>query len=163
MAEDTAAANRELIARLYDGLNRHDGEAMAACYSPDAAFTDPVFTDLGPGEVRDMWRMLCSRTEDLKVDASEIEATETEGSAHWIATYTFSTGRFVRNDISARFRFENGLIAQHDDTFSLSKWAGQALGPAGKLFGWSPPMQGAIRRQAASGLRDFQAGESRSS
>jgi ketosteroid isomerase-like protein len=160
---DAAQANRELIERLYAALNRHDGEGMAACYSADAAFSDPVFTALGPGEVRDMWRMLCSRTEDLKVDASDIEATETEGSAHWVATYTFSTGRFVRNDIRARFRFENGLIVEHEDTFSLSKWAGQALGPAGKLFGWSPPIQGAIRRQAASGLRDYQEGPTESS
>jgi ketosteroid isomerase-like protein len=157
-AGDPAEANRALIARLYEALDRHDGEAMAACYSADAAFDDPVFTQLGPGEVRDMWRMLCSRTEDLTVDASEIEATETEGSAHWIATYTFSTGRKVVNDVRAEFRFADGQIVEHHDSFSLSKWAGQALGPVGKLFGWSPPMQGAIRRQAAHSLRDFQAG-----
>lgn len=157
-SDDGAAANRDLVARLYDALDRHEGEAMAACYSDAAAFTDPVFTDLRPGEVKNMWRMLCSRTDDLKVDASEIEATESEGSAHWIATYTFSTGRFVTNDIRARFKFGDGLIVQHDDDFSLSAWASQALGPVGKLFGWSPPVQGMIRRQAAHGLREFQAG-----
>src|SRR5687767_14969424 len=111
---------------------------MAACYSDDAVFSDPVFTDLRNGTVKDMWRMLCSRTEDLKVDATEIEATDSEGSAHWIATYTFSTGNFVRNDIRAEFRFADGKIVEHHDTFSLSKWAGQALGLPGKLLGWTP-------------------------
>ena len=87
MADNAAAeTNRELIKRLYDALDRHDGEAMAACYAESATFSDPVFTDLRQGREKDMWRMLCSRTEDLSVDASEIEATDTEGSAHWVAT-----------------------------------------------------------------------------
>ncbi len=159
MVDDAAAeANRELIRRLYDALDRHDGEGMAACYAASATFSDPVFTDLQEGRVKDMWRMLCSRTEDLSVDASEIEATDTEGSAHWVATYTFD-GRPVVNDIRAKFRFEEGLIVEHHDTFSLSKWAGQALGPVGKLLGWSPPVQGKIRKQAADGLDEFVAGK----
>ena len=37
------APHVELIERLYDGLDRHDGEAMVSCYAPDAIFSDPAF------------------------------------------------------------------------------------------------------------------------
>ena len=40
-----------------------------------------------------MWRMLCGRATDLRVEHSEVEAEGDEGSAHWEAYYTFSTGR----------------------------------------------------------------------
>jgi ketosteroid isomerase-like protein len=154
----TAPSNRELIERLYQALDRHDGEAMAARYAPDARFSDPVFTSLHGGEVGDMWRMLCSRATDLSVDAGEIEADELQGGAHWVATYTFgATGRQVRNDVRARFRFRDGLIADHVDEFGLWRWAGMALGPAGRLLGWSPPMRAAIRRRAARQLEEFRA------
>src|SRR5262249_41117213 len=38
--------NDELIRRLYTAFASHDGPAMAACYAPDAHFSDPVFVDL---------------------------------------------------------------------------------------------------------------------
>ena len=85
----------------------------------------------------------------------EIEASAGSGSAHWVATYTFSTGRVVVNDIRARYRFADGLIVEHRDTFSLHSWAGQALGPVGKLLGWTPLIQGKIRKQAGDGLQEF--------
>ena len=153
---DAGSANRALIDRLYDALDRHDGEAMAACYAPDAAFSDPVFRDLSGSEAGDMWRMLCSRADDLSVEAGEVEATEHEGSAHWVATYTFGpTGRKVVNDIRARFRFTDGLIVEHRDSFSLRHWIAMAMGPTGRLFGWTPPMQAAVRKRAAAQLRAF--------
>jgi hypothetical protein len=39
-------ANEELIRRFYEALDRHDGEAMAACYAPGARFEDPAFGEL---------------------------------------------------------------------------------------------------------------------
>jgi hypothetical protein len=42
--------NAELIARLYGAFDRRDGDAMAACYAPDARFNDPVFGDLSGTE-----------------------------------------------------------------------------------------------------------------
>ena len=38
--------SRELIERLYGAMNRGDGETMAACYAPDARFSDPAFGEL---------------------------------------------------------------------------------------------------------------------
>jgi ketosteroid isomerase-like protein len=55
--------------------------------------------------------MLTGRAQDLEGRLAEHEAGAERGSAHWLADYTFSTGRRVRNDIHAQFRFEDGLIA----------------------------------------------------
>ena len=153
------AANAALINRFYEAFARFDGDAMAACYAPNAHFHDPVFQDLNGDEVGSMWRMLCGRAKDLKIVHSDVQADADTGSAHWEADYTFSTGRAVHNVIDASFKFENGLIADHRDDFDLYAWARQALGPMGLLLGWSPPVQGKIRAQAREGLDEFMAGK----
>jgi ketosteroid isomerase-like protein len=150
-----SGANVETIHRLYAALGRRDGEAMAACYTPDATFDDPAFSLRGEA-VGDMWRMLCARGKDLAVEASGIEADATTGRAHWVATYTFSgSGRRVVNRVDARFDFRDGLIVNHVDTFDLWRWAAQALGPAGLLLGWTPLLRNKIRAQAARSLAKF--------
>ena len=150
-------ANRELIHRLYVGLDRKDGESMARCYHANAKFRDPVFTLEGEA-VGDMWRMLTSKATDLRAEAHDVRADATTGSANWVATYTFSgTGRKVVNRIQAAFKFADGLIVDQVDTFDLWKWTAQALGPVGTLLGWTPIIQGKVRRQAADNLAKFRA------
>ena len=149
------SANAALINRFYEAFARQDGDAMAACYTDDAHFHDPVFEDLHGPEVGAMWRMLCERAEDLRIVHSQVQADADTGSAHWEADYTFRTGRAVHNPIDATFRFEAGLIADHRDDFDLYAWARQALGPVGLVLGWSPPVQGKIRAQAREGLEEF--------
>ena len=151
---DGPFTNAHLIDRFYTAFALRDHETMGACYRPEARFSDPVFGELDGDEVRAMWRMLCERGTDLVVTHSDVEADADRGSARWVASYTFSaTGRPVRNEIEARFRFADGLIAEHDDRFALWKWTRQALGPVGLLLGWSPPVQGKVSRQARSALR----------
>ncbi len=143
----------ELITRFYTAFQALDGEAMAACYAPDATFSDPVFTHLQGQDVGDMWRMLCSSAKDFSLTFDSV----TDESAHWVARYSFSaTGRDVVNDIHAHFVISDGLIEGHQDTFSLWKWSRQALGPAGLALGWSPFMAAKIRAQALAGLRKYQ-------
>jgi ketosteroid isomerase-like protein len=150
------ADNDQLIRDLYEAMNRHDGDAMAKLYSPDGRFHDPAFGELSGAEAGDMWRMLTGRADDLSVDLAEHSAEGDTGTAHWIARYTFGrTGREVTNDIRARFRFADGLIAEHDDEFSFWRWARQALGPAGLAFGWAPPMRAAVRKRAREDLARF--------
>ena len=150
------ADNAQLIRDLYEAMNRHDGEAMAKLYAPDGRFHDPAFGELSGAEAGDMWRMLTGRADDLSVDLAEHSAEGDTGTAHWIARYTFGrTGRDVTNDIRARFRFADGLIAEHDDEFSFWRWARQALGPAGLAFGWAPPMRAAVRKRAREDLARF--------
>jgi uncharacterized protein len=109
----------------------------------------------GPG---DMWRMLLSRAPDLEVQVVETRGTETEGSASWIARYTFSrTGRRVNNHVTSLFAFRDGLIVRQVDSFGFWRWARDALGPLGVAFGWFPPLKWKIRRDAARALETFSA------
>ncbi len=152
--------NVDLIRRFYAAFSERDGAAMAACYAPDARFTDPVFQDLRGDEPGAMWRMLTGRADDLEVELVEHDADGTGGSARWIARYTFTqTGRSVTNDVRARFRFDDGLIADHRDEFDFHRWARQALGTSGLLLGWTPILRSAVRRRARAGLDEFIAEE----
>jgi ketosteroid isomerase-like protein len=144
-----------LIQRFYAAFARLDGNAMAACYAPDARFSDPVFSDLRGEEPGAMWRMLTGRARDLEVILLAHEANGDVGRAHWVADYTFRTGRRVHNDIRAEFRFQDGLIANHRDCFSFYGWVRQALGPAGAAFGWTPMLRAKVQREARAGLDEF--------
>jgi hypothetical protein len=137
---------------------------MTACYAPGAHFRDPAFGDLEGDDVGAMWRMLTGRATDLKIELHEHEANEETGSAHWIARYTFSTGRPVVNDIQASFRFAaDGRIADHVDDFDFRSWAKQALGPMGNLVAVLPPLRSKARAQALGQLEAFKRDETGSS
>jgi uncharacterized protein len=146
-----------VIEELYGALNRHDGEAMARMYAPDGRFRDPAFGELSGAEAGDMWRMLTSRADDLQVELAEHSVDGDTGSARWIARYTFTrTGRPVVNDVLARFRFrEDGLIAEHEDSFSMRRWVRQALGGPAGLALWLPPLNLLLRSRARRDLADF--------
>ncbi|MEO7762395.1 MAG: nuclear transport factor 2 family protein, partial [Casimicrobiaceae bacterium] len=101
--------NATLLTNFYTAFAARDGDAMASAYTSDAQFSDPVFTDLKGAEVGSMWKMLCSRATDLRVEARDISADNLEGKAHWEAWYTFTkTGRPVHNVIDATFEFRDG-------------------------------------------------------
>lgn len=154
-----AHPNAELITRFYQAFQKLDAQTMAACYSADVQFSDPVFTDLRGNEAADMWRMLAARAQNFSLTFDDVQADDQQGSARWVATYLFSkTGRTVVNRIQARFRFADGKIVEHRDHFDLWRWSRQALGNKGLLLGWTPLVQGAIRKQAMAGLRAWQAG-----
>lgn len=146
-------ANAALIERFYAAFAQRDAAGMIACYHPSVTFSDPVFPALDAKGVAAMWTMLCKRGKDLAITASDIAADATAGRAHWVANYTFSaTGRKVTNRIDAAFEFSDGAIVRHVDSFSLWRWSAMALGPKGLFLGWLPPVQSAIRRQAAQAL-----------
>lgn len=149
--------NAKLIETFYTAFQQRDAEGMVACYHPEVRFSDPVFQALEGARACAMWRMLCARAKDFQLDYCDVKADDRAGSAHWEARYLFSaTGRKVHNIIDARFEFRDGKIVRHDDTFDLWRWAGMALGAKGKLLGWLPPVQKAIRRQAMGGLGEFE-------
>jgi ketosteroid isomerase-like protein len=146
----------DLITKFYTAFQRRDAEGMVACYAPDVRFSDPVFPVLRGAEAGAMWRMLCERGKDLRIDFRDVRTNGIFGSAHWEARYTFSaSGRRVHNVIEAEFTFVDGLIATHLDTFDLYGWSQQALGVKGLLLGWTPLVQGGIRRQARKALDRF--------
>jgi limonene-1,2-epoxide hydrolase len=150
--------NAELLTGFYAAFAAKDGASMATAYAADARFSDPVFTDLRGPEVGAMWQMLCSRAADLHIEASAITADDENGSAHWEAWYTFSkTGGKVHNVIDATFEFRDGRIITHRDAFDFWRWAGMALGTSGKLLGWTPFLQNAVRKNARAGLEKYMA------
>ena len=146
----------QLIRDFYTAFQRRDHATMAACYAPDARFSDPVFTQLDGWRIGAMWRMLCERATDFELEFRGIAADAARGAAHWEAHYTFSaTGRHVHNVIDAAFEFRDGLIVRHTDRFDFYRWTRQALGLKGTLFGWTPLVRNAVRAQAARGLEAF--------
>lgn len=145
------STNDDVIVRFYEAFAAGDAEAMARCYHERVHFHDPVFQDLDGPDVMKMWRTLLGRSDDLQITLGQHQAEGDSGAAHWSAVYTFSqTGRVVHNEIDAAFRFEDGLIIDHRDSFDLWRWSRMALGLPGVLLGWSPIVQGKIRKQSAA-------------
>ncbi|AIO28533.1 nuclear transport factor 2 family protein [Burkholderia cepacia] len=148
----------ELIQRFYTAFQQRDIDAMLACYADDVVFSDPAFGELRGDLARDMWRMLVARAQDFSLTFSDVAADQQAGRAEWIAHYRFiTTGRMVVNRIDARFRFRDGRIVEHRDSFDLWRWARQALGLKGALLGWTPFVQRAIRAQARKNLDAYRA------
>ena len=143
--------SKAIIQQFYEAFSRKDAETMAACYHPDATFRDEAF-DLKGAEVGDMWRMLCKNGKDLTLTFSDV----TDHSAHWEAHYTFSkTGRKVHNIIDAQFKFKDGKIIEHVDTFDFWRWSRQSLGAIGWLMGWSGWLKQKVRTSAMASLQAF--------
>lgn len=129
---------------------------MAEGYHPQIFFYDPVFGNLEGPQVAAMWEMLLSGAPELDLQVGEIEADEGYGSCRWTATYIFpATGRRVVNRGKAMFKFEDGKIVEHHDEWSFWRWAMQALGWKGLLFGWTSVLQGKVRRTARRRLERF--------
>lgn len=149
--------NEVLLTYFYTCFQQKDHKGMQHCYSDDARFNDPVFTDLDAGEVRAMWEMLLLKARDLVISFDCIRADDARGSAEWVAEYTFSaTGEKVVNRIHSVFEFSNGKISRHTDQFEFYNWARQALGfTAGLLLGWTPYIRRKIRAKAMKGLEAF--------
>lgn len=160
----SAAVNQETIERLYEAFGQCNGAAMSACYAPGPHFHDPAFGDLHGDQVGAMWRMLTGRATDLEIELREHEASADTGTAHWIARYTFSTGRPVVNDVHAKFHFgAGGRIVDHVDDFDFHRWARQALGPTGTLVALLPPLRAKARAKALKQLEVFMRDEAGSS
>ncbi|MBI4914048.1 MAG: nuclear transport factor 2 family protein [Acidobacteria bacterium] len=146
----------QLLTRFYESFARKDAEGMAACYHPEAAFSDPAFGLLDRDHACSMWRMLLGRSRDLAVRFEVLGADEGQGEARWEADYTFTkTGRPVHNLIQARFAFRDGLIFAHRDGFDFHAWAAQALGWKGRLFGGMDWFQRAFQKEARRTLQRF--------
>ena len=152
MRNGDAALSEEakVIEEFYGSFAGGDANGMERCYHPQVSFSDPAFPDLRGPEVMKMWRMLLGRADDLEIVLGEHSGGDGTGSARWTARYTFSrTGRFVVNEIDASFRFSEGLIIEHRDSFDFWKWSRMALGAPGLLLGWSPMLKKKVRAQSA--------------
>lgn len=149
--------NDAIITRFYTAFSKLDHATMNSCYSDDIVFSDPAFGILEGEEAKAMWEMLCKNAKDFSLTFSDIQLLDEEyARCKWTATYTFSqTGRQVVNNIIAFMRLKDGKIIEHSDAFKLSKWAAQALGWKGALFGWTNWMKRKITKNARRNLDKF--------
>jgi len=130
---------------------------MLECYHEDIVFQDPAFGTLTGKRACQMWKMLLSKKDsDLKITFKNITANQTTGSAEWTARYTLSdNNRKVVNHITANFKFKDGKIVEHVDSFDVWKWSKQALGLPGYLMGWTPFMKTKIQQKLNRRLDNF--------
>lgn len=156
----TRSAERQLLERFYAAVQRHDHEAIAACYTEDASFQDIAFSLSGRGEIHAMWRMIAAS--DLRMTYVVEDAGTQEGHARWTADYTFraapdAPGRPVHNELRSSFTFRDGRIARQVDACSALRWGMQALGSVRGVLSTLLPV---LRRRAARRKLDaFKAGE----
>jgi ketosteroid isomerase-like protein len=139
------------LVRFFDALARRDAETMAAMYAPDARFEDEVFRLRGE-EIGRMWRSLLGRAREFSVTYTLAQAAADRGAVEWTARYLFAGKRPVVNVILSELRFENGRIVDQRDRFDFPRWAAQALGAPGRLFGRFGWFRRAVSRKARRGL-----------
>ncbi len=152
--------NEQIIHDFYSAFQQLDWQAMGELYAKDAGFSDPLFSDLKGRDITAMWHMLCEKAENFELSFTDIKADDHQGAARWEAAYTFSSsgragGKHVHNIIFAEFQFAGGKIIRHSDHFSFWRWSSMALGPAGRLLGWSGLLRRKVQSQANAGLRRF--------
>jgi len=147
----------QLIEKFYTGFTNGIATEMTSCYHDKVVFEDPAFGRLENGKPAKMWEMLMSRKkESTKVIFSNIEANETSGKANWTATYEYGDkNRKVINNVTANFKFKDGKIIEHIDSFDLWSWTKQALGFSGTLLGWSSFMKKKIQKTTNTQLSEF--------
>ncbi|WPR70697.1 nuclear transport factor 2 family protein [Flavobacterium sp. NG2] len=149
--------NEKTIHKFYTAFANADTEIMFSCYDSIIRFRDPIFGLLHGKDVLCMWSMLAEKSQgNLKIELSNVKADNFLGSATWIATYNYGPRkRKVINKIYANFHFKDGLIIKHTDDFDIWKWATQALGLKGFLFGWTGFMQKKIHENALISLKKY--------
>ncbi len=147
----------DLIESFYNSFKAMNPDAMVQAYHDKIAFKDPAFGVLMGKDAKDMWKMLCNRSADLRIEFSDIRADEETASARWEAWYTFSkNGRKIHNIIDAKFKFQDNLIIWHQDNFDIHSWASQAFGFMGKLIGGSEYFQKGLQKKTLKMLKRFQ-------
>jgi predicted SnoaL-like aldol condensation-catalyzing enzyme len=126
-------ANTILLDRLFTSLDGHDHAAMAGCYGTAAKFSDIAFCLEGRKQIHAMWHMICEG--DIRAKFHIVDADNHSAQVNVTDDYTFSsTGRKVHNVIQSRFRFQDGVIIEHQDSCDARAWAAMALGGASGWF-----------------------------
>jgi SnoaL-like domain len=145
---------KQVVQSFFVCFGKRKAEGMNALYHPQATFTDPVFGRLDVAQTQAMWALLCARGQDLRLKFDVVESDENFAKVQWQAWYSFGKAkRKVHNRVTSIFEFQDGLIYRQTDTFDFHRWARQALGLPGMLFGWTGLLRQQVRKKALRGLK----------
>jgi len=149
--------NKEVITKFYTSFSNGNYKKMLECYHKDIIFEDAVFGKLKGDKAFKMWEMLLSQKKgETIINFDNVQATAESGKANWVAEYYYGDKkRKIINRVSAEFKFKDGKIIQHIDSFDLWKWTKQALGIAGLLIGWTPFIKNKIQKTTNKRLDEF--------
>jgi len=147
----TNAETQAALTRFYEAFARRDGEAMAALYARDATFEDPVFRLTG-SDIGKMWVGLARGAKDFSIQFTVAKAGAGTGVVEWTARYLFGGKKPVVNVIVSEIEMKDGLIVRQKDTFDFPRWAAQALGLPGLLFGRTEWLRRSVSKSAAARL-----------
>ncbi len=147
----TPFETREALVRFYDALVRRDPDTMRALYAESARFEDPIFR-LEGADIGRMWKGLLGRAKNFSASYTIAQAGSGHGTVEWTARYLFGGKSPVVNVILSDLRWKDGLIVEQRDNFDFPRWAAQAMGTPGRLFGRFGWFQRAVARKAAQGL-----------
>lgn len=148
--------NEQLLEKFFNALQRKDINAVIECLDQEVVYSDPIFKNLQGRTTRAYWHMMLEKLPDLKVEYKNIKANDNSGSACWYCIYNYTkTDRLIRYKIKAKFKFKDGKIFSHTDSYSLWRWAGKALGLTGYFLGFTAFVRNQIRTDAINGLNIY--------
>lgn len=106
---------------------------MASLYAADAVFEDEIFRVEG-SDIGKMWTGLLANAKGFSASYTVARASAESGTVETTARYLFR-GRAVANVVLSEIEIVDGKIVRHRDRFDFPRWAAQALGKPGRLFG----------------------------
>jgi len=145
----TNAETQAVLTRFYDAFARRDGATMASLYAPGAVFEDEVFA-LAGADIGKMWISLTKNAKEFSVSYKVAQAGNGTGAVEWTARYLFGGKNPVVNVILSEIELVDGLIVRQKDSFDFPRWAAQALGLPGRLFGRFGWFRRKVSAQAAA-------------
>lgn len=122
-----AEKKEHVIQTFYRAMEEKDLDTILSLYHPDATFSDPAFPMISGDQLRGMWKLITSN-KSLKVQTRDVKM-QADGrvTGHWDADYHIIKGNPILNSIDSSFKFKDGKIIEHKDSFDFSKWAKQAF------------------------------------
>ncbi|WP_338985208.1 nuclear transport factor 2 family protein [Spiroplasma endosymbiont of Diplazon laetatorius] len=149
--------DKKVISDFYEAFKQGDSNKMVSLYSPKVTFQDPTFGELNAEEARFMWIMLVSTRADSKFEVNyTVEEKNGKIVVVWKATYLFGPKkRKVVNIVTSKMETEDGLIVKHVDSFNFKRWAKQAVGFSGALFGNATWFRKKVKDGAKGKLKMF--------
>jgi hypothetical protein len=147
MIDDQLSAVAATTTRLFNALLCRDLVGARACYTRNAVYADPAYSQFDARHPVDGWRQIirqanslsiCPQIEDIGLVTARIRSK---------VSYVFSpTNRPVTFDMTTCLSFRGQLVAHHDDSFDLALWARMALPTHKYLQCWAPQWRLRVRQ-----------------